>query len=168
MSNIDFFHHVVCQCIHKSARFTQFPAVKAAACECDRQNDVQLGAVMSLLSGPSVAEAIGDPKNRIAEMARLITDDRALIDKLYLRVLNRMPSESETELVLDNWAQIEIDHQVLVDRLAKAESDWVYRKAELEGERLPHAVQTAIEDLLSALDKTYGIAYLLSFAEHVG
>jgi len=109
---------------------------RESACECDRQNDVQLGAVMSLLSGPSVAEAIGDPQNRIAQMARTISDDRALIDKLYLRVLNRVPSERETELVLDNWAQIESDHQVLLDRLAKAENDWVYRKAELEGERL--------------------------------
>jgi len=42
MSNIDFFHHVVCQCIHKSARFTQFPAVKAAACECDRQSITEI------------------------------------------------------------------------------------------------------------------------------
>ena len=38
MSNIDLFHHVVCQCIHKSARFTQFPAVKAAAYKRDGQS----------------------------------------------------------------------------------------------------------------------------------
>ena len=109
---------------------------RESACECDRQNDVQLGAVMSLLSGPSVAEAIGDPKNRIAELARSVGDDRALIEKLYLRVLNRLPSDRESALVLDNWSQIESDHQVLLDRLAQAESDWVYRKAELEGDRL--------------------------------
>lgn len=42
MSNIDFFHHVVCQCIHKSTRFTQFPAVKAAARECDRQSITEI------------------------------------------------------------------------------------------------------------------------------
>jgi hypothetical protein len=42
MSNIDFFHHVVCQCIHKSARFTQFPAVKAATCECDSQSIAEI------------------------------------------------------------------------------------------------------------------------------
>ena len=42
MSNIDFFHHLVCQCIHKSTRFTQFPAVKAAACECDRQSITEI------------------------------------------------------------------------------------------------------------------------------
>ncbi|MCH2613986.1 MAG: DUF1549 and DUF1553 domain-containing protein, partial [Opitutales bacterium] len=49
---------------------------RESACECDRQNDVQVGAVLSLLSGPSVAEAIGDPKNRIAELARSVGDDR--------------------------------------------------------------------------------------------
>ena len=114
---------------------------RESACECDRQNDVQLGAVMSLLSGPSVAEAIGDPKNRIAELARSISDDRALIEKLYLRVLNRLPSDRETMLVLDNWSQIEGDHQSLLDRLVQAESDWVYRKARLEGDRLAAVAQ---------------------------
>ena len=114
---------------------------RVSACECDRQNDVQLGAVMSLLSGPSVAEAIGDPKNRIAELARSVSDDRALIEKLYLRVLNRLPSDRETMLVLDNWSQIEGDHQRLVDRLVQAESDWVYRKARLEGDRMAAVAQ---------------------------
>ena len=42
MSNIDFFHHVVCQCIHKSACFTQFPAVKAAAYERDSQSIAEI------------------------------------------------------------------------------------------------------------------------------
>ena len=42
ISNIDFFHHVVCQCIHKSARFTQFPAVKAAAYERDGQSIAEI------------------------------------------------------------------------------------------------------------------------------
>ena len=45
MSNIDFFHHVVCQCIHKSARFTQFPVVKAAACECDSRSIAEIVSV---------------------------------------------------------------------------------------------------------------------------
>ena len=42
VSNIDFFHHVVCQCIHKSACFTQFPAVKAAAYERDSQSIAEI------------------------------------------------------------------------------------------------------------------------------
>ena len=45
MSNIDLFQHVVCQCIHKSARFTQFPAVKAAACECDSHSIAEIISV---------------------------------------------------------------------------------------------------------------------------
>jgi hypothetical protein len=44
-SYIDFFHHVVCQCIHKSVRFTQFSAVKTAALEC---------------TSPTIAEIISD------------------------------------------------------------------------------------------------------------
>ncbi len=108
---------------------------RESACECDRQNDVQLGAVMSLLSGPSVAEAVGDPNNAIAQLVPLEPDDVALIESLYLRVLNRKPTQQETKLVLKNWELIEEDHRHLLERLAKEESDWVFRKAELEAER---------------------------------
>ena len=45
ISNTDLFHHVVCQCIHKSARFTQFPAVKATACECDSHSIAEIISV---------------------------------------------------------------------------------------------------------------------------
>jgi len=41
-SNIDFFQHVICQCIHKSVRFTQFPAVKTAAFKCDLRSVAEI------------------------------------------------------------------------------------------------------------------------------
>ena len=100
-----------------------------------RQNDVQLGAVMSLLSGASVADAVGDPDNGIAELVTRESDDRSMIEKLYLRVLNRFPTQEEVDLVRDNWSLIERDHENLIARLAEMESDWVWRKAELETER---------------------------------
>ena len=108
---------------------------RESACECDRQNDVQLGAVMSLLSGPSIAEAVGDPRNAISKLVKTEPDDRQLIDKLYLRVLNRRPSNKEIELVQNNWSLIEGDHTSLVDQLAEMERDWVYRKVALDGQR---------------------------------
>ncbi len=108
---------------------------RESACECDRQNDVQLGAIMSLLSGPSIADAVGDPDNGIAELVSQEPDDRSMIEQLYLRVLNRLPSQEEIELVQDNWALIGRDHENLIARLAEMESDWVWRRAELETER---------------------------------
>ena len=109
---------------------------RESACECDRQNDVQLSAVMSLLSGASVAEAVGDPDNGIAELVAREMDDPTMIEKLYLTVLNRFPTPEEVDLVRENWALIERDHENLIARLAEMESDWVWRKAELEKERI--------------------------------
>ena len=39
--------------------------VRESVCECERSNDIQLGPVMAMLSGPVVAEAIANPSNAI-------------------------------------------------------------------------------------------------------
>ena len=39
---------------------------RTSVCECERSNDVQLGPVMALVSGPTVGDAISDPGNAIA------------------------------------------------------------------------------------------------------
>ncbi|MBL9152102.1 MAG: DUF1549 domain-containing protein [Verrucomicrobiales bacterium] len=109
---------------------------RESACECDRQNDLQLGSVMSLLSGPAVAEAIGDPKNAIAQIVATEPDDKKLVEKLYLRILNRKPTAAEIAAVMENWSGIESDHQSLVAKLAQAEGNWVPKKAALEVQRL--------------------------------
>lgn len=120
---------------------------RESACECDRQNDLQLSAVMALLSGPAVADAIGDPGNAIAQLARTELDDRKLIEKIYLRVLNRKPTEPELAAVLTNWSEIETDHHAMVGRLARAEGEWVPKRAEKEKQRL-----VAINQAQAAID----------------
>ena len=69
-----------------------------------------------------------------------------MIEKLYLRVLNRFPTQEEIDLVKDNWSLIERDHENLIARLAEMESDWVWRKAELETERF-RAIARAKADI---------------------
>jgi len=109
---------------------------RESACECERQNDVQLGSVMSLLSGPSVADAVGADNNAIEKLVRSEPDDRKLIDAVYLRVLNRKAKPAEIDAVLENWSQIEGDHQSLVGKLARAEGEWVPKRAAAEQKRL--------------------------------
>ena len=120
---------------------------RESACECDRQNDLQLGSVMALLSGPAVADAIGDRGNAIARLAKAEPDDRSLIEQIYLRVLNRKPRPVETKAVLENWSGIEEDHHALVARLARAEGEWVPKRAEKERLRL-----VAINQAQAAID----------------
>ena len=54
----------------------------------------RLGSVMALLSGPAVADAIGDAKNGLFKLAAE-PDEKKLIDELFLRVLNRPASTAE-------------------------------------------------------------------------
>src|SRR5436309_1318179 len=41
---------------------------RESACECERSNAMQLGPVLSLLTGPVLNYAIRDPSNRIAKV----------------------------------------------------------------------------------------------------
>jgi hypothetical protein len=58
-------------------------------CECERSNDVNLGPVMALMSGPTVGDAISDPNNAIAKLTAEIKDDKQLVDAVFIRILNR-------------------------------------------------------------------------------
>ena len=109
---------------------------RESACECERQNDVELSAVMTLLNSPAIADAIGDPNNAIAKLVAAEPNDKTLIDRIYLRVFNRYPSQAESALVLDHWSRIDDDHKALVNRLAHREGEWVVKKAGLEQDRL--------------------------------
>ncbi len=114
---------------------------RESSCECERQSDMQLGSVMSLLSGPSVADAVGADNNAIEKLVRSQPDDRKLIDAVYLRVLNRKAKPVEIDAVLENWSQIEGDHQAIIGKLARAEGEWVPKRAAAEQERLKSIAQ---------------------------
>ena len=68
---------------------------RESVCECERTNDIQLGPVMAMLSGPVVAEAIANPANAIAGLVAAQHDDRQLVDELFLRILNRHATDGE-------------------------------------------------------------------------
>ncbi len=109
---------------------------RVSACECERSNDVQLGAVMALLSGPAVADAVGDPNNAIAGLVARETDDQKMISEIFLRVLNRKPKQEEIDTALETMTQIESDHNLLVAQLAELEAKNVPVTAEKERLRL--------------------------------
>ncbi|MEM8953431.1 MAG: DUF1549 domain-containing protein [Verrucomicrobiota bacterium] len=120
--------------------------VRESSCECERANDVQLGAVMALLSGPAVADAIGDEKNAIARLVKQTPHDRELVEKIFLRVLNRKATEAEVTATLGNWSDIEGDHERLVELLAAREAAWVPVKAERDAKRFA-AIEKATADI---------------------
>lgn len=98
--------------------------VRESACECERTSGMQLGPVMALVSGPTVAQAISDPANALVQMTNSIKDDRQLIDAIVTRVLNRPAKPSEIDSALNILAEIDADDVALQNVLAKAEAAW--------------------------------------------
>jgi hypothetical protein len=64
-------------------------------CECERAAEVSLAQTLNLINGPTVSEAIIHPQGLIARLMAANTDDKTLIEDLYLSVLNRYPTDAE-------------------------------------------------------------------------
>lgn len=120
---------------------------RESVCECERSNDMNLGPVMALMSGPTVGDAISDPKNALAQLTRSLPDDRRLIDALFLRILNRQPTAQETAATLESMAGLDAEH-------AQLKAAWEAKEAEQKPaiEQAETARQLAIATAQKALD----------------
>ncbi len=105
---------------------------RESACECERSQELQLGPVMALISGPTVGSAISDPQCKLSQLAGTDLSDRDLVREVYMRVLCREPSDEEIAAVLDVAQQIESDHQALVEQLQQREQWWKTERQRLE------------------------------------
>ena len=70
---------------------------RESPCECERRNDLSLPLAMSLVNGPTLADAIANPEGRIAKAILAGRGDRELIEELYLASLGRMPTPTELD-----------------------------------------------------------------------
>ena len=70
---------------------------RESPCECERRNDLSLPLAMSLVNGPTLADAIANPEGRIAKAILAGRTDRELIDELYLASLGRVPTPGEMD-----------------------------------------------------------------------
>ena len=109
--------------------------VRESACECERSGDLGLGSIMALLAGPAVSTAINDPKNEIARLAATATDDRSLIDEIFLRTLNRHASPKEAASTLSSWKTIRSQDTQLAAALTEREAWWAPLYAQKQTER---------------------------------
>lgn len=119
---------------------------RESACECERSNDLRLGSIMALLSGPAVADAIGDNKNALAKLAADQPDDAKLVDELFVRVLNRPATETEIKRTLAAWSTLDGEHTKLLAEWEAKEKEQAPLIAKLEADRLI-AIDTAKKEL---------------------
>lgn len=120
---------------------------RESACECERSNDLQLGSVMSLVSGPTVDKAVSDPENAIAKLVDDEKEDAKLIKELYLRILNREPTPEEIKKVEEILATMKASHESLLENLAAYEKQIapIVKQREQERERNIAAAESALE-----------------------
>ncbi|HLH53761.1 MAG TPA: DUF1549 domain-containing protein [Verrucomicrobiae bacterium] len=119
---------------------------RQSACECERTSDIRLGSVMALLSGSTIANAIDEPTNAIATLVEAEKDDRKLIGDIFMRVLNRPPTEPEIQSTLSLLPRVEADYHNITNQLAPLEAKMIPVIAELNKER-DDAIQKAKSDL---------------------
>jgi WD40 repeat protein len=94
---------------------------RESACECERSNDLHLGSVMALVSGPTIGQAIADESNAIAQLVAQESDDSQVISALFQRILNRPATSGETQAALAVNDEIDADHNKLVKSVQERE-----------------------------------------------
>ena len=72
---------------------------RESVCECEREDGLSLGQALSLVNGPTIADAIQDPDNEITELARYEREPTRIARELWLRFLSRPPTDAELEAV---------------------------------------------------------------------
>ena len=92
--------------------------VRESACECERSSELQLGPVMALMNGPTVSSAISDADNEIVKLLAENDDNQAVINEIFLRVLNRPAEPEEVQATLEIGAGVSDQHDALVQELA--------------------------------------------------
>ncbi len=125
--------------------------VRESACECERANDLHLGSVLAMVSGPDQASAINDSNNAIAKIVAEYSDNRSLIAALFLRVLNRPATNNELEAMQFAFDEIQLDHEQLLASYAEHNALVAPEYERLDAERLA-ALANATADLQAYIE----------------
>lgn len=73
---------------------------RESSCECERSSDVSLSQAMTMINGPTMANALGDPQGRVAKLLAKKSTPDAMIEELYLAAWSRLPTAAEKEKAL--------------------------------------------------------------------
>ncbi len=119
--------------------------VRESACECERSSGLQLGPVMALVNGQTIADAIGDPQSELVKLVTSQKDDTILINELFLRILNRPATPKELEEARKIFSEVGSDHQLLLKALDVREKWWAPILAKKETDRTAAVTKTKTE-----------------------
>jgi hypothetical protein len=72
-------------------------APRESPCECERTSEVSLGQTLNLINGPTISNAIANPRGLIARRIADGAKPKALVEDVYLSVLCRAPTTDEAK-----------------------------------------------------------------------
>jgi len=72
---------------------------RQSACECERTSNLTLAHAMSLINGATIGEAVSAADSRIKKLVEAETDNKKVIEEIYLGCLSRLPTEKELAAV---------------------------------------------------------------------
>ncbi len=72
-------------------------APRESPCECERTSAVSLGQTLNLINGPTIANAIANPRGIIARRTAERVKPQTLVEDVYLSVLCRRPTPDEAK-----------------------------------------------------------------------
>jgi hypothetical protein len=129
---------------------------RESACECERSSGMMLGPVMTLVNGPTIADAIADPANEIGKLVASQPDDAKVVDELFVRILSRTATQSEIDAGVAALHASEGEHAKLVADLAQHEAKLNAKQAEWEANQAgPSWTVLEAADLSSSMGATF-------------
>jgi len=72
---------------------------RESACECERTSNVSLAHALNLVNGPVINNAVDSPDSAIVKLVALEPDNKKVVRRIYLMILNRPPTEAEQAAV---------------------------------------------------------------------
>lgn len=122
--------------------------VRESSCECERSSSLQLGPVMALMNGPTVSQAISQSGNRLEQLVNVEPDNAALVNKVFLNVLNRAARQEEIAATLQLMNELDPQLQALIAERDAYSKELTPKLAERE-QKQQQAIKTT-EDQLAA------------------
>jgi hypothetical protein len=112
---------------------------RESACECERTSGMMLGPVMTLVNGPTIADAIADPQNAITKLVAAEPDDTKVVNELFLRILSRPATETEVQAGIEALHASAGEAAKVAAELAKHEVALAAKQAEWEARHVAPA-----------------------------
>jgi hypothetical protein len=92
--------------------------MRTSACECERNHQPGVSQVLHLMNGPAIHAKLTHAKGYLARLVEDKTDDRSLVDELYLTFYSRFPTDVERAAAVEYLRRQQLKRRQAAEDLA--------------------------------------------------